>query len=160
MILDLPARPLGDTTIVPSRVADHRSAAEIKLLRAMLGLEGIERLDGEFVTRRIDEIIATAAAEATGKDAKLCLAVRLGSGSRLSEAIRIASDNEVEIADEQQQVRFIVDDLGKQAQLVAVKELSDLNPRYALLGRMLTYRLAPYRQPGSAETAGLYNALY
>ena len=84
-------------------------------------------MDGEFVTRRIDDIIESASAEAAGKDAKLCLAVRLGPGSRLSEAIRIASDNEVEIADEQQQVRFIADDLARQAQLVAIKELSDLS---------------------------------
>jgi len=36
IILDIPSGPLGDITIAPSRVADHASAAEVKLLRAML----------------------------------------------------------------------------------------------------------------------------
>jgi hypothetical protein len=50
------AAPLGDMKIAPYQVAEHASASEIKLLRAMLGLESIERLDGEFVTCRIDNI--------------------------------------------------------------------------------------------------------
>ena len=91
-------------TIAPSRVAEHASAAEIKLLRAMLGLEPAERLDGEFVTLRIDDIVDSISAEVAGRDAKLCLAVRLGVGSRLSELVRRASDDEIEISDEQQQI--------------------------------------------------------
>jgi superfamily I DNA and/or RNA helicase len=149
--LDIPNAPLGDMRIVPSRVAEHASAAEIKLLRAMLGLEVVERLDGEFVCSRINEILDSITAEAAGKEARICLAVRLGRDSRLSEAVRRASGDEIEIADEQQQIRFIVDDLGRQAQLVAIKE-GDNAPRHALVGRQLTYRLAPYRQPKSTET--------
>ena len=76
-------------------------------------------------------------------DAKLCLAVRLGMGSRLSETIRGASKDEIEIDDEEQQVRFILDDLSRQPQLVAIKGSGDLDARYVLLGRALTYRLAP-----------------
>jgi AAA domain len=159
LFLDIPAGPLGDMKIAPSRVAEHASATEIKLLRTMLGLEIVERLDGEFVTKRIDDILDTITAEAAGKDAKLCIAVRLGTASRLSEAIRKASSDEIEIADEQQQIRFIVDDLARQAQLVAIKEGGDVNPRYALLGRMLTYRLAPYRQPTAIE-AGTWEFAY
>ena len=74
--------------------------------------------------------------------------------------MRRASGNEIEIADEQQQIRFIVDDLGRQAQLVAIKEHADTATRYALLGRNApTYRLAPYRSPGSTE-AGNWEFAY
>jgi len=153
LFLDIPSGPLADLKVLPSRVAEHSSAAEVKLLRTMLGLETVERLDGEFVCRRIDEILDTVAAEAAGREARICLAVRLGRDSGLSEAVRRASDNEIEIADEQQQIRFIADDLGRQAQLVAIKDNANVPPRYALLGRLLTYRLAPYRQAGSQDAA-------
>ena len=159
MFLDIPNGPLADLKVIPSRVADHASAAEIRLLRAMLGLEAVERLDGEFVCQRIDDIINSIAAEAAGKDPRVCLAVRLGRDSRLSEAVRRASDNEIEITDEAQQIRFIVDDLGRQAQLVAIREGTDASPRYALLGHLLTYRLAPYRNTGSID-AGNWEFAY
>lgn len=159
LFLEIPSGPLGDMKVIPSRVAEHASASEIKLLRTMLGLETIERLDGEFVTRRIDDIIDSITAEAAGQDARLCLALRLGRDSRLSEAIRKASAEDIEIADEQEQIRFIADDLARQAQLVAIKEIGEPNIRYALLGRLLTYRLAPYRQPKSEE-AGNWEFAY
>jgi AAA domain len=158
LFLDIPSAPLADLKILPSRVAEHASAAEIRLLRGMLGLERVERLDGEFVCRRIDEILDSIAAEAAGKEAQLCLAVRLGTGSRLSEAVRRASGDEIEITDEPQQVRFIVDDLGPQPQLVAIADAGGAT-RYVLLGRKLTYRLAPYRPPGSTQ-AGNWEFAY
>lgn len=88
VILDIPLAPLSDLKIVASRVADHVPAAEVRLLRAMLGLDHVERLNGEYISTRIEAIIDDIAAEVAGKDAALCLAVRLGHGSALSEAIR------------------------------------------------------------------------
>jgi hypothetical protein len=149
LFLDVPSGPLGDLKIVPSRVAEHASAAEIRLLRTMLGLETVERLDGDYVCTRIREILDDIAAEAAGKESRICLSVRLGRDSRLSEAVRRASGNEIEIDDEDQQIRFIVDDLGRQAQLVAIKDNGDPAPRFALQGQLLTDRLLPYRVPGS-----------
>ncbi|HZS53842.1 MAG TPA: AAA domain-containing protein [Bryobacteraceae bacterium] len=151
LFLDIPSGALGDLKVLPSRVAEHASASEVRLLRAMLGLEKVDRLDGEFVCSRIDDIVDSISAEAAGKEAKICLSLRLGSDSRLAEAIRRASGDEIEISDEPQQIRFISDDLGKRPHLVAVKEPADLAPRYILLGQLLSYRLAPYRQPGSSE---------
>ena len=152
-LLDIPAGPLGDLKIIPSRVAEHTSAAEIRLLRTMMGLEKVLRLDGEFVCSRIDNILDSITAEAAGREA-LCLSVRLGQGSRLAEAVRSASGNEIEIADEASQLRFIEDDLGRQPRLVALSETGrDEPPRYAIVGQLLTYRLAAYRRPGPASLA-------
>jgi hypothetical protein len=149
LILDIPGAPLGDTAVVPSRVAEHASAAEVRLLRVMLGLERVDHLDGEYVCDRIDEILDSISAEAAGKEARLCLSVRLGGNSRLAGTVRGASENEIEIADEAQQLKFIEDDLGRQPHLVSVKDHPDAELRYALVGRLLTYRLAPYRPPGT-----------
>jgi hypothetical protein len=151
IILDVPLAPLNDLRIVASRVADHIPAAEVRLLRAMLGLEHVERLDGDFIATRIRAFIDDIAAEVAGKDAALCLAVRLGSGSPLSEAIRKAFNSEIEISDEIQQLRFMRDDLGDQTQLIALREGG--TPRYVLLGQHLTYRLTPYRRPNSPDAA-------
>lgn len=151
IILDIPLAPLNDLRIVASRVADHVPASEARLLRAMLGLDHVERMDGEYVATRIQAIIDDIAAEVAGKDAALCLAVRLGSGSPLSEAVRKASSGEIEISDDLQQLRFIRDDLGDQIQLIAIREGG--SPRYVLLGQHLTYRLTPYRRPNSPDAA-------
>ncbi|WP_262031053.1 AAA domain-containing protein [Microvirga sp. Mcv34] len=151
IILDIPIGPLNDLKIVASRVADHVPAAEVRLLRAMLGLEHVERLDGDYIATRIQAIIDDIAAEVAGKDASLCLAVRLGSGSPLSEAVRRASNGEIEIADDVQQLRFMRDDLGEQVQLLAIRE--GVSARYVLLGQRLTYRLMPYRRPNSPDAA-------
>jgi len=151
LILDIPLGPLNDLRTTASRVTDHAPATEIRLLRAMLGLERVERLDGEFIATHIQMIIDGIAAEVAGKDAALCLAVRLGTGSPLSEAIRSASRGEIEISDSIQQIRFIRDDLGEQVQLQALK--GNASQRYVLLGQNLTYRLTPYRRPNSSDPA-------
>ncbi|PDT33910.1 hypothetical protein CO671_23115 [Rhizobium sp. M10] len=151
VVLDIPLGPLNDLRIVASRVAEHVPAAEVRLLRAMLGLEYVERLDGNYIASRIQAIVDDIAAEVAGKDAALCLAVRLGSGSTLSEAIRKASNSEIEIADDIQQLRFLRDDLGEQVQLIAIRDGG--SARYVLLGQHLTYRLTPYRRPNSPDAA-------
>jgi hypothetical protein len=62
LFLDIPSAPLGDMSVIPSRVAEHASASEIRLLRMMLSLEKVDRLDGEFVCARIDEIVTSITA--------------------------------------------------------------------------------------------------
>lgn len=151
IILDIPLAPLSDLRITASRVADHVQATEVRLLRAMLGLERVERLDGDYIAARVQAIIDEIAAEAAGKDAALCLAVRLGSGSPLSEAIRKASNSEIEASDSTQLLSFMRDDLGDETQLIALRESAA--PRYVLLGKRLTYRLLPFRRPNSTDEA-------
>lgn len=150
LLLDIPHGPLADIKIPSSRISEHITAAEVRLLRAMLGIERVDRLDGDFVQSKISEIIDGIAAEAEGREGTLCLAVRLGQNTQLSESVRKASGSEIETTDIEQQLHFIMDDLGKQPALVSIEQ--NANPvRYALVGQLLTYRLARYRQPGTAE---------
>ena len=149
VILDIPLAPLSDLKVIASRVADHAPAAEIRLLRVMMGLERVERLDGDYIASRIQAILDGITAVVAGKEAALCFAVRLGSGSQLAEAIRKASQNEIEISDNSQLLRFVRDDLGDQTLMIGLKDGS--NSRYVLQGKHLTYRLLPYRRPNSPD---------
>lgn len=149
IILDIPHGPLSDLGVIASRVAEHVPASEVKLLRVMLGLVRVERLDGDYIASRVQAIIDEIVAEAAGKEAALCLAVRLSTGSPLAEAIRKASNGEIEVTESDQLLRFMRDDLGNQTQLIALKDSA--TTRYVLLGKRLTYRLLPYRRPNSSD---------
>lgn len=151
IILDIPLAPLNDIKIIASRVADHVPSTEVRLLRTMLGLERVERLDGAYIAPRVQGIIDEIAAEVAGKEAALCLAVRLGNGSSLAEAIRRVSGSEIEVSDMPQLLHFIRDDLGDQTQLIAVKDGG--SARHVLLGRHLTYRVQAFRLPRSQDAA-------
>jgi hypothetical protein len=141
-----------DLTFAPSDVAENFSAAEAILLRTMLSLQSSERIDPDHLRRRIDDIVSTISSEAADKDAKHCLAIRVGRGSQISDAIRSKSPD-IEVSDLEEQLQFVVNDLAEEPYFAAIKE-SDASPiRYALLGRELTYRLEPFRAAGSTAEA-------
>lgn len=145
-LLDIPEGSLADLKVIPSEVAEHATAAEIRLLRIMLGADKIDRLDGDYVTAHIAAILDSIESEAAGKDARLCLSVRVGNDTRLGQAIRTASDRQIEIADQEQQLQFILNDLGDQPLLIRLKDNS-----HVLVGDRLNYRLSPYRQLRSTD---------
>jgi hypothetical protein len=141
-----------DLTFAPSDVAENFSAAEAILLRTMLGLQSSERIDADHLRRRIDEIVSSASSEAAEKDAKHCLAIRLGRGSPVAEAIRSKS-SDIETNDVEEQLRFVINDLDQEPFFAAIQETAVSPVRYALLGRELTYRLEPSRAAGSTDEA-------
>ena len=71
----------------------------------------------------------------------------------MAEAVRSASGNEIEMTEETRQLQFIEHDLGWQPHLVSIKDLGEETSRYAIVGQLLTYRLAAYRQPGTTGAA-------
>lgn len=148
-IMEIPEARLIDPKIIPSDVAEHASAAEIRLLRAMLGIDKVDRLDGSYITGRIDEIIQSVENEAAGREARLCLAARLGIDSSLSQAIRLASGQHIEIAQHEEQIRFVEQDLGSQPLFLSIKD--GYQKRHVLVGKQLTYRINPYRNPRSDD---------
>lgn len=150
-ILDIPAERLADMNIVPSSVVDHASALEIRLLRTMLGLLQIDRLDGEQLLSRVDEIINFYGSEAAGKDAKFHIALRLGENSKLTRKIRAASDYTIETTELAEQIEFFFNDISQNASfLVCRSEVGD-TLTYYLSGQHLNYRLKPYRTPGTED---------
>lgn len=139
---------LMDLSLAPSDVAENFSTAEASLLRAMMGLQSSERIDPEHLCRRIDEIVATVSSEAADKEAKFCLALRLGRGSSIAEAIR-SKWPDIEMDDVEEQLRFVHNDLEEEAYFAAVQSDGQTTTRYMLFGRNLSYRLAPFRAAGS-----------
>jgi hypothetical protein len=152
-LIGAPLDRVSDLRLVPSEIAEHVSATEGRLLRSMLRLETAESLDGEEICRRMEDVVTVVTAEAAGREVKAAVAMRLGRGARIADAIRRASDNEIEIADEQSQLDFVKADLSSEPYFARIQERPEDEPAYALLGQSLTYRLSPFRQPGSADVS-------
>jgi serine/threonine protein kinase len=141
-----------DLTFAPSEVAENFSAAETTLLRTMLGLQSSERIDPDHLRRRIDEIVSSVSSEAAERELKHCLAIRLGRGSPIAEAVRSKSPD-IEANDAEEQMHFVINDLAEEPYFAAIQESDASAVKYALLGRELTYRLEPFRAAGSTDEA-------
>ncbi|MFC2255006.1 AAA domain-containing protein [Labrys portucalensis] len=140
-----------DLTFAPSDVAENFSSGEASLLRLMLGLQSSERIDPDHLRRRIDEIVSMISSEAAEKEAKYCLAIRLGRGSPIAETIRSIS-SDIEADDHEEQLRFVINDLEEEPYFALVQP-EDHPIKYMLLGRELVYRLEPFRAAGSTDEA-------
>jgi hypothetical protein len=136
---------LFNPAIVPFELGDHVTVAEAKLLRALVQLIPLASLNGETIASRIDEIQRELAATIANRQAKLILSLRLGSGSKLSERIRNASDFEIEADDIGAQIAFVTDDIGEAPLLIGVRPRDSSDLRLVLQGRSLLYRLQEFR---------------
>ncbi len=147
-LLGVSREKLEDLTYTPSAVADHLGATEVRVLRNMISIEPLFRLDGEIVARAIDDLTADLGAEAAGRDAKHYLVIRAGSGSRLSDEIRRLTDGAIEADDLEGQLAFVRDDLAEGPILMAVRQGPNIPGfRLVLQGQNITYRLTEYRNP-------------
>lgn len=137
---------LSDLALTPSAVADHLSATEVRVLRNMISVEPLLRLDGEVIVGAIDDVIGGLGAEVAGRDAKHHLVVRLGQGVRLSDEIRRLTDSAIETDDLESQLAFVRDDLSEAPLLMAIRSGPGLlGFRLVLRGHNLSYRLTEYR---------------
>jgi hypothetical protein len=137
---------LQDQAVLASDVSEYLTIEETRLLRNLVQAEPLDRLDGELIARRIAELQDVLQGEIAATDAKFCLVVRLGVDSKLSESIREAFSEQVEIDDIQEQVDIIKADLGESALLLAVKVPGE-SFRLVLQGKQFLYALYPYVYP-------------
>ncbi|UVK45673.1 hypothetical protein BPNPMPFG_001230 [Mesorhizobium sp. AR07] len=149
-VLEIPLAKLTDLRLVPSAITDHTTAAEIRLLRTMLGLIPVDRLDGDEMIRQLDAIITTSVAEVLRKDAHLHVALTLGQGSRLTEKVRAASGRSIDATEVDKQIDFIAADLGEAPLFVCCEtEMGAIH--YQLCGSLLSYKIRAWKQPNSTE---------
>ncbi|MFA1677987.1 AAA domain-containing protein [Rhizobium mongolense] len=149
-VLEIPAQRLADMRLVPSEVTDHTSAAEIRLLRSLMGLIPVDRLDGDWILQQMDVVITHYAADASKIDAHLYLALALGPNSKLTSKVRRASGNSMDVSETDKQIDFIHADLGPTPLMVSVKdEFGAIS--YQLGGTYLNYQLRPWQQRASTE---------
>lgn len=153
-LLGADVKRIVDLRIVPSDVADHLSAAEVRLLRQLIRIERLDRLDGEIVRLRVQEILRELGATAAGREARFHLVFRFAGA--FAQRIREASDNDIEVDNTEAMVEFVRADLGDAPLLLAIK--NEGQPfRLTLAGTLLTYSLSQYipkpGMPGTWEMA-------
>jgi hypothetical protein len=136
---------LMDTSINPYEIAEHLTVEEARLLRNIVQIIPMTPLNGEAISAKISDVLRSLAADIAGKQAKLHLAVRLGNASTLSERIREASGNEIEIDDVDAQLAFVMEDLTESPLLMAIKVQNSEDIRLVLRGKYLFYRLQEYQ---------------
>ncbi|RUX30375.1 hypothetical protein EOA23_12120 [Mesorhizobium sp. M2A.F.Ca.ET.042.01.1.1] len=141
-----------DMRIAAFQVADHLSADEARLLRQLVRAERLDRLDGEFVQRRVQEIVRSLEAEVAGVSAKFYLTLRLGTGTPLSERIRELSNGDIETSDREAQLKFVASDLSQDVLLLGLNNGTS-DPRLVLRGANLAYSLTPFRPSGANAVA-------
>ncbi|MCG0995936.1 AAA domain-containing protein [Acetobacter indonesiensis] len=144
-LLGADRKRLADKSIIPSAVSGHLPASEVRLLRELLYIDVLDRLDGELVALRIDEIVGSLGAEAAGRDAKLHLVFRLAPGAPITDRIR-REDPDIEANDLIAQFDWIRADLAEAPLLLFLRTREeDSDGRLVLRGHRLCYSLKPYQ---------------
>ncbi|MBB3065773.1 AAA domain-containing protein [Limibacillus halophilus] len=153
-LMNLSVCRLEDPKIPLSAVSENLVLDEIRLLRHLVQVEHLDRLDGEVVERRIQEVLRVLEADIAHQDVKFHLVVSLGTNSRLSQNIREASEDVIEITSDREQIEFIEDDLSEVPILFAIRIGDGSNFRLAIRGTKLIYRIKEYspRSEGAALT--------
>ncbi|MER8395408.1 AAA domain-containing protein [Mesorhizobium sp. M1340] len=150
-LLEIPLQRLADMNIVPSAVVEHTAAAEIRLLRTMMGLLAVDRLDSEEILRHLSGISATLRDELASREMRYFSAMHLGDASRLTRKIREALDHGIEVSDIDDQISFIKADLGPNPIFLAHNREVGGEIEFLLCGDKLNYRMRPYKRRGSTE---------
>jgi hypothetical protein len=148
-LLSVDRQRLFSPRLTYSEVSDYVGVEEIRLLRTIVQLEPLPRIDGEVVASRIDEVLNILAAEIAGQEPQLHIVVRLGEGT-LAERVRDRSGNDIEMDDVEAQLNFIRDDLSQSPMLLALRPPDGSDGfRLVVRGRHLHYRLREYVYPRS-----------
>jgi hypothetical protein len=136
-----------------SGAADFLTAGERDLLTLLLRADPLQRIDGEVVIEKIDQVLDQLKAQVQGNEPKLVLALQISRDSAVSRTIREASERTINVWDEEEQLRFVRQDLGEDPRLVRIRSDDPAKPpRFELVGRHLTYVLAPYAPPFGEES--------
>ncbi len=144
-LLALEEKRLYDAAVPPHDVSPDHTRDEVNLLRELVGVPRSVRIDGSSVVERIGSIVQTLRLREARRDTKLTLIVALGDMSRLSGKIRDASARQIEIGDVDAQLAFVLNDLGRDAVAMTVRD-SRQKESYAtvLRGRRLSYHIVDY----------------
>lgn len=133
--------------------AEFLTAGERDLLTLLLRADPLQRIDGEVVIEKIDQIVDQLKAQVQGNEPKLVLALQISRDSAVSRMIREASERKINVWEEEAQLRFVRQDLGEDPRLVRIKSDDPAKPpRFELVGRHLTYVLAPFAPPFGEES--------
>jgi hypothetical protein len=154
-LLNFPSLAKSDEPYRPdvSGAAEFLTAGERDLLALLLRADPLQRIDGEVVIEKVDQVVDQLKAQVQGSEPKLVLALQISRDSAVSRTIRDASERTINVWDEEAQLRFVRQDLGEDPRLVSTKSDDPAKPpRFELVGRHLTYVLAPFAPPFGEES--------
>lgn len=137
---------IANRSIASHDVAETMTAAEVRLIREVSQILPADRLDGQAVISQIEKLLLALNASIQNEDFVFQILLPLGPQGRIASVIRRASDNQLEVDDEDAQLTFIENDLSD----ASVIALRGSNPgeayQLAVRGGRLTYYLSDYRK--------------
>ncbi|USX18851.1 AAA domain-containing protein [Oxalobacteraceae bacterium OTU3REALA1] len=122
----------------------HLAPLERELLSACLRSDPLTRLDGDWVSQKISDIVQSLKTLASGKLSTLHLTCNFSTG-RLGSAIYDAVLGDIDLHDKDALIEFIRRDISDEPLLIATSTIISPGVRYLLAGRNLTYSINPYR---------------
>ncbi|MGF6875871.1 hypothetical protein OKW35_005343 [Paraburkholderia sp. MM5477-R1] len=131
---------LANISIASHEVAENLTAAEARLIRQLMQILPCERLDGNTVITGIEKILLSLQAAIQKEDLVYHLVLPLVRNSAVVDAIREASDYEIEADDENAQHQFVESDLANPTILLLSED------RLAIRGELLTYYLEDFKR--------------
>lgn len=146
-LLQADAAKLAKLDVAASDVSDHLIAAEARTIRNLMGLRKMDRLDGDIVIGWIDEITASLAADAAGREMKLNIVVNLGPRSGLTDKVAEMIGSDAASATKNDLAAYVEADLAGAPLLTAVRYQEFGAIELLLRGHDLIYRLRAYKHP-------------
>jgi hypothetical protein len=144
--LDLPKSRLTNLGIPSYDVAEGFTSDEIRLVRELIQVFPSDRLDGRIVTDQIQQILTALTALQQAQSPTFHLVVPFGPNSPISDVIREAGDQEIEIYDVDAQEDFVRSDLISPTAMLVAKGGRREDARLLVRGERLFYYLDDLRR--------------
>lgn len=139
-LFEINLKRLTNVSIASHDVAEGLTAAEARLIRQLLQVFPTQGLDGKAVINAIEKILISLQATIQKEDLVYHLVVPFVNNVSLVDAIREASDYEIEADDENAQRDFVESDLANPTVLLISED------RLAVRGALLTYYLDDFKR--------------
>lgn len=139
-LFEINLKRVANLSIASHDVAENLTAAEVRLIRQLMQIFPSQRLDGKDVITEIEKILLSLQATIQKEELVYHLVLPLVKNSELVDAIREASNYDVEADDEDAQLEFVENDLTSPTILLLSEE------RLAVRGALLTYYLDDFKR--------------
>ena len=144
-LLGVEAKTIRNRSIPHHEVSSTASSDEVFLLRELLQVVPTPQIDGQKIIERMGRIVSNLGYQSAKRNPKMVLALNLGSSSRLSAAVREASERSIETDDAEAQIQFIKDDLSTSPLAISVRIGSSDRFKLILRGQHLSYTIDDFK---------------
>lgn len=150
-LLAIDPKAIHNRAIPPYEVSSLASSDEIVLLREIMQIVPSAQIDGQKIIEKIDRIVANLGVRSARQHPKMVLALNLGAATRLSIAVRRASEGTIETDDISRQIDFIRDDLARSPRAISSRIGASDRFKLLLRGQHLSYTIDDFRYRQAAS---------